>query len=372
MSCALGIEKMRIQQFSLVHFVALFFSYVVPLLGKMSVKEKLERAQKFIEKTKIPPETRLVHTENILFDSTELVAAWNKKFPENPIAVPTTAKKIEIVGLAVPFGEKLTSDYLVSSIFKFKGKMDEFVQEYKTLIEGAIKKTESLFKEHSFNVALGYLSYQNIYFLPSERNAIEELLKKYFLGIYGLPNDISEDEAMFSNALKVVFGESGNLIFEKIPCDPIENNLQNFEEYLEEVPTDPISEGETDLKLKALKAAIDAYKTAKTAANLEKVKEEWLRQLQGNTTFPVKEEPSKPKSKGAIVPVSILIKSEDDLAVLDEQEINDNLTEQKEEPTPDEKKSSFPTWAIWLLGGVSFFIVGGIAFVLMKKKSSKY
>lgn len=365
-------------QFSLV---VLFFSNVVPLLGSTVVEDKLKKAQDFTTKSGIVPETRLVHTENVTFSSVELVTAWNKVFTDKTIAVPTASHEIEVVDLAVPLGEKWACDKLVSLFAKLKGKCDDIIAGYKAKIEEAAgKSTKVALKEHEFNASLGYNGYQNIYFIQTEKTDVLGLLKNNFPGIYGLQTSVTADKADFSDAIKTVFGETGNLIFEKIACDPRKGNLHNLEEHLKEVSKDPIKETETDPKLKALKAAIDAYATATTPVNLEKIKEEWLKQLKGNSTFPVTEESNKPKTKEAITPVtSSPLKSKEgstklnkNLAEVDENEekTDKNLIEPKEEPT-EKKKSSFPTWAIWLLGVLSFAVVGGIAFALIKRKSNK-
>lgn len=361
--------------------VVLFFFNVVPLLGSTVVEDKLKKALDFTTKSGIVPETRLVHTENVTFSSVELVTAWNKVFTDKTIAVPTASHEIEVIDLTVPLGEKWTCDKLVSLFAKLNGKYDDIIAGYKAKIEEAAgKSAKTLLNEHEFNASLGYNGYQNIYFIQTEKTDVLGLLKNNFPGIYGLPSSVTADKADFSEAIKTVFGETDNLIFEKIACNPIKGNLLNLGEYLKEVSKDPISEGETDLKLKALKAAIDAYTTATSPANLENVKVEWLKQLKGNSTFPVTEDSSKPKTKDVIAPVaSTPLKSKDgstklnkNLTEVDENEekTDKNLIEPKEEPT-ENKKSSFPTWAIWLLGVLSFAVVGGIAFALIKRKSNK-
>ena len=96
------------------------------------------------------------------------------------------------------------------------------------------------------------------------------------------------NNARFNDSIEAVYGLKNEIILERIEVDLNQSNYFNLKDYIEEEPEDSIKARETDLKLNALKKAIDAYNSNKNKDNLEQVKIEWLKKPKGNVSLPKK------------------------------------------------------------------------------------
>lgn len=302
LGCAQELRRMKFQQFRFVYFVSFLF-YVIPLLGIATPKKDAKRAKsaEAVSKFTLTKETRPVRTENIPILRTELLITWNTIFPEYKIDNAATGNKTAFKDVPSPYGELQTVENILKAAAKvFKGNAAELTL-LKKAIEAIIKGTKyEPFTCGNLNLALGYFDKQTITFKKSDRYLFSEELKKRFCRfhkkIYGM-NCVDGKDAEFFDAIEAVFKEDSEYVFEGVEVDWTKSNSENFKDHIEEEQEEPIKEDETDLKLIALKKAIDAYNLDKSKEKLEQVKIQWLKKLRGNASLTKKVDLTKPTSE---------------------------------------------------------------------------
>ena len=225
------------------------------------------------------------HTREFSLKYVDILAAWNKKFPTNKIEEKATDKSIVFSHLAIPFEESRIADLWVESMAIEPTNPKEFERDKSRVIEIVKGNSDIPGLIPAFNDALGYHGSVSIYFKPDEKEKVKEALEATFPTIYGL-NLSKEANKSFDAAIKKVYGEKGKLIFTNIAVVPEKTNLDNLKDNLNRISRKSIADSETDLGLKELKKAIDAYNEKKDDPELlEKVKEAWLYQLKGDESL---------------------------------------------------------------------------------------
>ena len=231
-------------------------------------------------------ESRLFfHTREFSLKYVDILAAWNKKFPTNKIKEKATDKSIIFAHLAIPFEESKIVDLWVESKVADPTNPKELEKDKIKVIEIVTKDSDTQGENTEYNEAFGYHGSVSIYFKPDEKEKVKEALEATFPTIYGL-NLSKEANKSFDAAIKSVYDENGKLILTNITVVPEKTNLDNLKDNLKGISKNSIDDSETDLRLKELKKAIDAYNGKKNNSELlEKVKEAWLYQLKGDESL---------------------------------------------------------------------------------------
>lgn len=287
------------------------------------------------------------HTNDFKIKYTDLCYAWNEKFPGNQIAVSENKNFLLLQNVAIQYGAIITAYDCVNIISNDSENFEEMKKDFQAMITNTVDKAGRV----KTNAQRGYTGSVPIYFLPGEWDQVKAELKKAFPKIYGL--EVVAGNLDFEKALKAVYGEGKEILFDKIKVDPDMGVLENLQGHLSNIPTEPIAETETDSKLKALKTAITEYNANQNDDLLETVKIAWLNQLKGNVVLPQQKifkscQSEHAKSADQFKPEIIVKKA-------NTETIGTNAPKQSFIPISAKNKKNSSGWSkwVWIGGGLA-------------------